>query len=358
MNEALDQIQAWVSLVGPYPYLQALILIIVFILLGKIVDKIVSGGVARLAKRTRTEFDDRFIEVLHRPIVVTFVLIGLTLATHRLALGETPTAWTVSILNTIGILVWLGFLIRFSRMLLNLLARHHSRFGFVEARTLPLLDNTAKLIFIAVGAYAVLKAWDADITGWLASAGIVGLAVSFAARDTLANIFAGVTIVADAPYKVGDFVILDSGERGQVTQIGIRSTRLLTRDDVEITVPNGIMGNTKIINETGGPHEKYRVRIKIGVAYGSDIDKVQSLLMEIAGQHPEICQSPEPRVRFRTFGESSLDFELLCWVVEPVLRGRLIHELNCEVYKIFLAENIEIPFPQRQVHVINSVQAT
>ena len=91
------------------------------------------------------------------------------------------------------------------------------------------------LIAIALGTYMVLQVWSVDVTGWLASAGIVGIAVGFAAKDTLANLFSGVFILADRPYKLGDYVNLSSGERGKVTHIGIRSTRLLTRDDIEIT---------------------------------------------------------------------------------------------------------------------------
>ncbi len=120
---------------------------------------------------------------------------------------------------------------------------------------------------------------------------------------------------------------------------------------MEITVPNSIMGNARITNEAGGPHEKYRIRVKVGVAYGSDIDKVHQVLKEVAESHPDVCLAPEPRVRFRAFGDSSLDHELLCWVDRPVLRGRVLHSLNTHVYKRFIAENIEIPFPQRDVHV-------
>ena len=136
-----------------------------------------------------------------------------------------------------------------------------------------------------------------------------------------------------------------------VTQIGLRSTRILTRDDIEITIPNGIIGNAKIINEAGGPSAKHRVRIPVSVAYGSDIDKVIDALAEVASSHAEVCEAPEPRVRFRAFGDSSLDFELLCWIDKPVNRGRMIHELNCAVYKTFSAASIEIPFPQRDLHV-------
>jgi len=199
--------------------------------------------------------------------------------------------------------------------------------------------------------YYIFVSWNVDMTAWLASAGIIGIAVGFAAKDTLANLFSGVFIMADSPYKIGDFVVLDGGERGEVTKIGIRSTRILTRDDVEIIVPNAVMGNTKIINESGGRHEKYRIRVQVGVAYGSDIDKVREILMEIGESEEMTCKDPEPRVRFRRFGTSGLDFELLCWIDQPVLRGQISDRLNSTVYKAFKSEGIEIPYSKHDVYI-------
>ena len=126
---------------------------------------------------------------------------------------------------------------------------------------------------------------------------------------------------------------------------------MITRDDVEITIPNSVIANAKIINESGGPSPRYRIRVKVGVAYGSDLDQVRKVLLEIAHQDSLVCAHPAPRVRFRRFGDSSLDHELLCWVEQPVLRGRTLDRLNTEVYKRFDAEGIEIPFPQRVVHL-------
>ena len=136
-----------------------------------------------------------------------------------------------------------------------------------------------------------------------------------------------------------------------MTNIGLRSTRILTRDDVEITIPNGIIGNSTITNEAGGPSEKHRIRLSVGVAYGSDMDHVIETLEKVAADHDEVCGDPAPRVRFRAFGDSILDFELLCWIDRPVDRGRLQHELGVNVYKAFARNDIEIPFPQRDLHV-------
>ena len=144
---------------------------------------------------------------------------------------------------------------------------------------------------------------------------------------------------------------LDTGERGRVTQVGLRSTRLLTRDDVEITIPNAVIANAKIINESGGPWEKERIRIRVGVAYGSDLQLVRRVLADAASGHPNVCTDPAPRVRFRSFGDSALEHELLCWIDEPVLRGRVVDALNTSVYEKLMAAGIEIPYPKRDVYL-------
>ena len=150
--------------------------------------------------------------------------------------------------------------------------------------------------------------------GWLASAGVLGIVLGLAAKDTIANLFSGIFIMVDSPYKDGDYINLDSGERGYVKNIGIRSTRIMTRDDIEITIPNSVIANAKIINESGGPYENERVRLSVGVAYGSDVDQVKEILIDISKKSGLISEKFEPRVRFRQFGESSLNFELLFWI--------------------------------------------
>ncbi len=133
-------------------------------------------------------------------------------------------------------------------------------------------------------------------------------------------------------------------------KIGIRSTRIKTRDDILISIPNSIIANTKIINESA-PVPNFRIRIPVSVAYGTDINKVEDILLGIASKNENILITPKPRVRFRTFGESSLNFELLCWAKEPAIRGKTIHEINKEVYNKFNEADITIPFPHRTVYI-------
>jgi len=349
LQEIFSKIESWVQLLGPNRFIQAIAVAVAFILIGKIADFFISRVVAKVANRSSTSLDDEFISLLHRPIFVSFVLLGLALATGRLNLPAAPDFLTQGILKTIAIIVWYNFFRHLARILLTALSGNKK--GRLHVSMVPLADNVLKITLLALAVYFIFLAWNIDVAAWLAAAGIVGLALSFAAQDTLSNLFAGLSIVADAPYKIGDYINLDSGERGKVTFIGLRSTRILTRDDVEITIPNGVIGNAKIINEAGGPSAKHRIRIPVGVAYGSDIDEVIDCLASVANNHEEVCKTPAARVRFRRFGDSSLDFELLCWIDQPVDRGRMIHELNCAVYKSFASDGIEIPFPQRDLHV-------
>ncbi|MBL6974690.1 MAG: mechanosensitive ion channel family protein [Deltaproteobacteria bacterium] len=348
MEEIFDKVVNWWA----SPYVQAGAIVVGSFIAAKLLDWLLSTTITALTRKTKTRLDDKLVAQMHGPIVKTVVLVGLYFAiTQRLGLDKKTTALIVKVLWTLGLVVWTFFSFKVCSVLVSSAADHTSRFKAFDDKTRTLFDNVGKVVIIAMAFYLIIAIWDFDATGWLASAGIAGIAVGFAAKDTLSNLFAGVFIIADASFKVGDFIVLDTGERGQVVHIGLRSTRILTRDDIEITVPNSVLGTTKITNEAGGPHPKHRVRVKVGVAYGSDIDKVKEVLMGVAEAEPLICQDPEPRVRFRNFGDSSLDVELLGWIEMPVQRGRALDALNTAVYKRFAEEGIQIPFPQRDIYL-------
>ncbi len=351
LTDLLARLKPQLALFGENPWLQAAVVLLAALVLAWIFDRFISALLRAMAKRTRFKFDDHLIDHLHGPIYFSVILLGLALATLLLAVPEPFDFIIKSVLLTLAYLVWTLFLLRVTRSMLRFLSQDEKHVAVLHPQTLPLFENLAMIVIVVVAVYVIFSAWDVDMTAWLASAGIVGIAVGFAAKDTLANLFSGVFILADAPYKIGDYVVLDTGERGEITHIGIRSTRLKARDDVEVTVPNAIMGNTKIINESGGPHQKFRARVKVGVAYGSDIDRVEAILMEIAEANERVCEDPEPRVRFRAFGASSLDFELLAWVEEPALRGLVTHELLRTTYKRLNAEGIEIPYSKHDLYI-------
>ncbi len=358
MDTLLTLFDTRVQMAGLNAYLRAVLLTAGFLLLAMVIERLAGTLLRRLASRWDAGFARELAQRFRRPVFITVALLGLGLATLSLGLTPRTEGLTLALLKTVLVFSWLGFGLRLSGMLLEMLGRRTPVPSIAQPSTAPLLRNLLLVLLVLVAAYAILLAWDINVTGLVASAGIIGLALSFAAQDTLGNLFAGIAILTDKPYQLGDYIVLDTGERGQVTHIGLRSTRLLTRDDVEVSIPNGIMGRAKIVNESGGPHVRYRLRVPVGVAYGSDIDRVMALLTEVAANHGSVCDTPEPRVRLRTFGESSLDFELLVWISEPSLRGLVHHELNCEIYRRFASEGITIPFPQRDVHLHAALPGT
>ena len=350
-DSLVELVHRWVPLSAEKPWLLGLALLVVAIVIAKLVDWLITGLLAAWARRTRTKLDDRLLELLHRPLFFSVLLVGVWLAVTRLDLNDAIMVLILRSLKTAGLFLWTVFAVRASMVVLEGLSHLESRVSFIEPRTLALAKNTAKVVLIGAALYLFFLAWGIDLGAWIVSAGALGLILGLAAKDSLANLFAGMFILADAPYEVGDFVNLDSGERGRVTHIGLRSTRLLTRDDVEVTVPNSVIANSKIINESGGPWEKERVRVKVGVAYGSDLDRVRQTLMSVAAENELLAADPKPRVRIRGFADSAVEFELLGWIDEPVLRGRALDSLYDRVYKEFSARKIKIPFPQRVVHL-------
>ncbi|MCP3919252.1 MAG: mechanosensitive ion channel family protein [bacterium] len=302
----IDRLRAFFEELGWSPWAGALAVLLASYFVARLVDWMAVRVLRRIARRSPGDTDDRIIDAVQGPIVKTVVLAGLYAATILLDLdapeaGEEPTRYTeitAHALVTVGILIWIVAALRLVSTLLRAATSLESRFVAIEERTLPLFDNASKVLLVAAGVYAVIRVWGLDATGWLASAGIVGLAVGLAAQESLANLFSGVFIIADSPYNVGDFINLESGERGQVIQIGLRSTRLRTRDDIEITIPNSVMGRARITNETAGESSKRRLRVAVGVAYGSDVRRVKELLLEIANAEELVCDEPAARVRF------------------------------------------------------------
>jgi small-conductance mechanosensitive channel len=321
--------------------------------LALVVDRLVLGVARRVATRTRWTGDDIVLGAIQRPLAWSVLLAGVWLAQRGVALPDDVRSVLMAVLSTLFVVFWTVGVVRIGHAGLGHLSREHQRYDIVQPRTLPLFDMGFKTFVLGGSIYLVLLAWGIDVTAWLASAGVIGIAVGFAAKDTLANLFAGLFILADAPYRLGDFVVLDDGTRGLVTEIGLRSTRLLTRDDIAVIVPNSLMSAGRIINESAGPAAQERVRCPLSVAYGTDLDKVRSVLEDVvAGLDIFVREAPRtPRVRFRRFGDSGVELEVLAWIRDPAQRGPAIDQLIVAIHKRFAAEQIEIPYPKRDVYL-------
>jgi len=334
-----------------YPLLLAALLVALGYGIGWVFKYLIHLGLDQIRKREKSELDYEIVHYLTSPVLQTMVTLAMVLALATLDFPGAIEHLLVKLCFTALLLFWGRAWFKATKVILKALEAERHRFHLFQPRTVPLYEMGIKLMLLSLFIYFFFVIWGIDATAWLASAGIIGIAVGFAARDTLANLISGVSIVADAPYKIGDYIVLDTGERGLVVSLGIRSTRLLTRDDVEISIPNAVIGAAKIINESGGPWIRHRIRLPVGVAYDSDIDKVIEVLKDIAAQNESVSDEPTPRVRIRGFGDNSINVELLGWIRRPEDRGQVIHHLALETIKRFRAENIEIPFPQRDLHI-------
>lgn len=335
--------------ISTHPYIQALLIIVAALFVALIVLPFVAGIIKILTRKTDTEIDDKLIAALNAPIFYLAIIFGMSIAFPLLGLPSGILSVLQMLLQTLMVIVIAQSLLRIIRIVLEG-AVNKERPQAINSQTLPLFVNISFVIVIAAALYGIFLIWGIDVTAWLASAGIVGIAVGFAAKDTLSNIISGIFILADKPYSIGDYVVLGSGIKGIVTNVGLRSTRIRTFDDEEVTVPNASIANEAITNKTTGPRTS-RVKIDIGVAYGTDVQKVEELLLDIANAHKLILKDPAAIVRFVNFGESSLDFSLSCRVDDPLDVYATQSELRYAINNRFAEEGIEIPFPQRDIHM-------
>jgi MscS family membrane protein len=345
-----EQLFANLPVLSDHLLLQQVTVILVYSFLAKMADLFIDRIVRRVAERTEISYDNHIIGIVHWPICWTIFLLGILHALLLRSLPEPYQSVLPAAAKSIILVLWLFASIRifnhFAAVRLTMILER----GKIGSDLFLLLKNIIRVVLVIVGMFWFLSLWQVNLTPLFASAGIVGIAVALAAKDTLANFFGGISIFADNTFKVGDYVIVDNLQRGEVVEIGIRSTRLKTRDDVLITIPNSILANSKIINESA-PIPRYRIRIPVGVAYSSDLDLVEATLMEIVLANPQVVTDPEPRVRYRSFGDSAINLELLLWLEEPSLKGRETHRLLKAIHRAFAAKGIIIPFPQRDLHI-------
>lgn len=307
--------------------------------------------VLAVVHKTKTTIDDAIVKVLRWPIYFSVILTSAIYASRVAPISAPIIRVSDALITSAALLIWGFALSKVATLTIQSLADGAREHSLVQVRTQPLFDIFSKLLLLGVVSYGILLAWRINVGAWLASAGVVGIALGFAAKDSLSNLFAGIFIVADAPYKLGNFVVLDGEIRGAVTSIGFRSTRLLTLDDIEIIVPNSLIGNAQIVNESGGPNRQARVGITVECAYGSDADLVREVMLRCAEGAPHVTSIPAPLVRFSSFGASGLVHRLLVWIDSPRYRETVVDDLNRRVYKAFALAGIEIPYSKHDLYL-------
>ena len=221
----------------------------------------------------------------------------------------------------------------------------------LDEKIVPTFRKILKVLLFIIIIMVMADHFNLPISKIWAMAGIGSLAVALAAKDTFANIISGIIILIDRPFLIGDRIELSDGTFGDVVDIGIRSTKILSFDNTIYILPNAEISNKRITNHAY-PNFKIKIRHTIGVAYGTDIEKVKEIINDILDKHPSVLNNPQWGIYFMEFGDSSLNLLILYWVSDYKNKFDITDKINTEINNRFKEENIGIPFPQRDIHVI------
>lgn len=304
--------------------------------------RLLLGRLALRVQRTRSELDDVLVALARSAALPIALLLGLRAAAEVVPLSAHARLLTGRVIGALAVLV---ITVLLARLTGAVMARRLDR-------TASIFANVVRGLVLAVGTLVALSTYGVSITPLLTAFGVGGLAVALALQDTLANLFAGVHLLASKKVQTGDFVKLDSGEEGYITDINWRNTSIRQLANVHTIVPNAHLAQAVITNYYRPERETSHV-VQLGVAYSSDLEHVERVTVEVASQVQQevdgAVRGHRPLVRFHTFNDSSIDFSLILRLQEITDQYVVRHELIKRLKARYDAEGIEIPFPIRTV---------
>ena len=322
------------------------------LLLGIFVDHVVLPILKIIVGRTKWEFDDIIINSLRGMFIVWLGIIGAHLAIVSLGdkLGQKAFDTAEAILKIVFIL---SFCVLAARIAVALLQRYSQKEG-AQIPGVSLFSNVIKFVVFALGLLIILDALHIPITPILTALGVGGLAVALALQDTLSNLFAGIHIIASKQIKPGDYVKLDTGNEGYVTDIGWRNTAIRALPNNMIIVPNSKMASAIVINYYQ-PDSEMGIGVDISVSFDSDLDKVERVTIDVAkeiiAKTPGVVNTGEPSIRYNSFSDYSVTFGIGFRVKEFTDQYLVKHEFLKALHKRYKAEGIQLALPTRTIYV-------
>jgi MscS family membrane protein len=311
-----------------------------------------------IAKRRKKLLDTILIQGTHGTVQWVVFASGLDMAVES-SVRRCPAiaellAWNVFAGLTYAVLVLsiAATVYRATRAFLDWYGQQvaSSTSARLDDQFVAIARKTAKFVFLFLALTVILEHFGIKVTGLLATAGVLSLAVAFAAQETLSNMIAGLVLMLDHPFRPGDRVELANGKVGDVLDVGLRTTRILSFDNTVICLPNAEIAKNQLVN-LSAPNPQYRLRANLGVAYGSDVRKVKAVLLEILNAHPEVLKEPAPVVYFTGFGDWSLALNYSASVADYRESMRIQDDINLAINDRFRAEGIVMPFPRRDIHI-------
>jgi MscS family membrane protein len=345
VSSATGLSQAWADLVV------AVAIVILSYVLAKAVKYFIAKIAPGLVSKTQTSLDDHVLKAINGPLQVFIIVAGIYVAFATINDLPGVISDNMAVLLTIVLIYIAAYLL--SNLATALINWYKSDVApktesELDDVLMPFLSKAVVIIVFMLATLMALGVLGQDITPLIATLGVGGIAVAFAAQELLSNVFGAIAILSDRPYKIGDRIQLSSGMVGDVAEIGLRSTRIKTLDSRLIVVPNSDISKSNIINYSL-PDTKVRFDINVGISYDSDVEKATSVLLDIAGHTEGVLKDPLPKVYIKDLGNFSINLMMHVWVNDYKLSWDVPDRIYRETLKRFAAERIEIPYPVTSV---------
>ena len=322
------------------------LIITAFYLLSRLAGILLTRVGARLGVLTRGELDGRILGRVTPPALLLINCAGLYIAMRRLPLPERLHDVVSGLLFIVNVVILSTIAYRVMDEMLN---RYGNKVAGEEMsrQLMPLVQKLCSIFLFGTALIITMKHFSYDILSLVTALGVGSLAIGLAAKDTMANMVSGFTLMIDRPFRIGDRIQLGA-QVGDVVDIGLRSTKIKGGDNTYLIIPNSELCNSTLINQAF-PDSRGKGRVNIGIAYGSDVAKAKALLVSTAAATPGVLSEPAPEAYFTSFGDSALSLALFFWTDHYTDLFAVTDRINCAICTSFQDNGINIPYPTRTV---------
>jgi small-conductance mechanosensitive channel len=332
----------------------SLAIVLATVIFGRwVVRLILDRGFGRVARRTNTSLDDSLMDAVRVPLYMLAVVLALDIALDRL--NFLPESWGDWMGDFFYVLYFVVGLIMAWRILVALFDWYGKEIAIktetdLDEQLFPFIRRVALILLGSIALITLLGHFDVDISAMVATLGIGSLAIALAAQSALADTISGFLIMIDRPFRIGDRIqIMDLNTWGDVMDIGLRSSRIRTRDNRMVIVPNSLIGKSLVVNYSY-PDDEYRLQVHIGVAYGTDLELARNTIIEAVKDVEGVLPDQKVEALFLEFGPSALTFRVRWWLDSYVDTRRMFDKVNTAIYNALNEAGIEMPNPQMDIH--------
>mgnify|MGYP001828323464 CR=1 FL=1 len=332
---------------------RALAIMIGAAILAGLVRLLLDKVLFRLSRRTTTSFDDALVDSVRAPIFWLILILAVRPALDQLAF--LPEDWRANRADLRFVLyVFIAYLF-LHNLISNMLAWYSTEMAqytesSLDDHALPFLRRVLLIVLAVIAVIVVLSHFDVDVSALVTTLGIASLAIALAAQATLSDTISGFGIIADRTFSIGDRIeILELNTWGDVQDIGLRSTRILTRDNRMVIIPNSVISSSLVVNHSD-PSTVYRVQTHVGIADGTDLDTARSVMVEAVRSQPWVMKDKPIEALFIEYGDWAIIFRVRCWIQHYVETRRIMDKLNSCLYTALHEAGIEMPSPIRTVY--------